>query len=379
MKVLLIEPPFHRFMSFYRHYYPLGLAYLAGVLASDNHVVEIYDAEHDSTCTTKTFFETSQDYVKYLEALKNLGHPVWLEIKRKIAESQPELIGISVLTVKVPSALRVASLCHEVCEDVPVVVGGEHATARPQDLLKDYSVNFVVRGEGEQTIRELAGALEGCGRLTDIDGLSFRNNDRIYHNKDRALIDNLDNLPNPARDMLAGKETYRPIDFGLVMGSRGCPYRCTFCPNENLWGKRTRFRSVRAVVKEIKMVQDTYSTDYFSFRDYSFSVNPHWTIEFCKAVKQEGLDIQWECLTRPDLLNDRIVSSMKDAGCTTIRVGIESGSEKVLNDIRKDLSLKKVRETAKVLNRHNIYWGSVLHVWSPLRDQRGHRSISRAH
>jgi len=358
MKVLLIEPPFHRFMGFYRHYYPLGLAYIAATLAKHSHAVEIYDAEHDPKARSKTYLEASQDYFKYMDAIKDREHLLWSEIQQEISRFRPDLIGISVLTVKVPSALRIASLCQIGDQRIPVVVGGEHPTARPEDLLKDENVDFSVRGEGEQTMHELVEALESSGRLEEIEGLSFKIGDQIYHNKNRPLIDNLDRLPIPDRNALTNKETYRPVDFGLIMGSRGCSYRCSFCPNQNIWGRRVRFRSVSGIVNEIKEVQETYSTDYFSFRDYSFSVNPKWTVEFCKRIRQERLDIQWECTTRPDLVNEEIVSYMKDAGCTTIRIGIESGSKRILKEIRKDLSLKEIMKAARILNRQNVYWAA---------------------
>jgi len=358
MKVLLIEPPFHRFMGLYRHYYPLGLAYVAATLATHNHVVEIYDAEHDPKARSRTYLETSQDYWKYLDAIEDRDHPVWSEIQREISRFQPDLVGISVLTVKVPSALRVAPLCRVAGRKIPVVVGGEHSTARPEDLLKDDNVDFAVRGEGEQTMCELVETLDSGGQLERIDGLSFKSGDRICHNKDRSLIENLDSLSIPYRDALANKETYRPVDFGLIMGSRGCSYQCAFCPNQSLWGRRVRFRSISGIVKEIKSVKETYSTDYFSFRDYSFSINLEWTIELCKRMREEKLDIKWECTTRPDLVNEEVISMMKNAGCTTVRIGIESGSERILNEIRKDLSLKEIKAAARILNRHNLYWAA---------------------
>ena len=168
MKIMLIEPPFHRFMGFYRHYYPLGLTYLASRLALNDHIVKIYDAEHDPKTRTRTYLETSQDYIKYLKALYSNDNPVWLEIKREIAEFDPDLIGISVLTVKAPSALKVASLCRATFETIPIVVGGEHPTARPEDLLKEDNVDFAVRGEGEETMCKLADTLEQGGRLSLI-------------------------------------------------------------------------------------------------------------------------------------------------------------------------------------------------------------------
>jgi len=358
MRVLLVEPPFHRFMGFYRHYYPLGLAYIASTLAKHNHVVEILDAEHDRKCRSLSYLQTSEEYFKYLDAINDSDHSVWSEIQREISRFEPDLVGISALSVKTPSALRIASLCHLGSRKIPVVVGGEHPTARPEDFLRDNNVSFLVRGEGERTILELVETLKRGGRLENIDGLSFKTNGEVIHNKNRPLVENLDSLPFPARNFLSNKETYRPVDFGLIMGSRGCPYRCSFCPNQNLWGRRVRYRLTSNIIDEIKSVQETYSTQYFSFRDYSFSTDNKRTIDLCRKIRQEKLDIQWECTTRPDLITEETVSLMKDAGCTTIRVGIESGSDRILVEIKKDLSIKQIKEASRILNRHNIYWAA---------------------
>jgi anaerobic magnesium-protoporphyrin IX monomethyl ester cyclase len=358
MNILLIEPPFHRFMGLYRHYYPLGPAYLAGVLNSHGHDVEIFDAEHDPKTRPRSYVETSGNYTKYLHAIHDDDHKIWLEIREELSGFYPDIVGISVLTVKVPSALKIASMCKSVFGDVPIVVGGEHPTARPEDLLKKDTIDYVVSGEGEETLYDLVNNLENSESFSEVDGLSFKNNGNMYHNKNRGLIQDLDSLPYPARELFINKETYRPIDFGLIMGSRGCGYRCSFCPNQSIWGREPRFRAVKEVVNEIKYVNETYSTKYFSFRDYSFSVNFKWATDFCEKMISEKLDVRWECTTRPDLLNEKLIELMKRAGCSTIRLGIESGSEKVLRDIKKDLSLEQVKKIAKILNRLKIYWSA---------------------
>jgi radical SAM superfamily enzyme YgiQ (UPF0313 family) len=358
MKVLLIEPPFHRFMGFYRHYYPLGLAYIASVLESNGHIVSVYDAEHDPNAKPTSFLNASENYIKYLDALKDDTHPIWSEIQREISHFNPDIIGISILTVKEPCAQRIATLCREINDQIPIVVGGEHPTTSYEELLKNGNIDYVVRGEGEQTMLEFADTLETNGRLELVGGVSFKHNHRFFHNANRALIDNLDVLPFPARDRLTNPKTYRPIDYGLLMGSRGCSYNCTFCPNQSIWGRRVRFRSIQNIVNEIELVQEKYATRFFSFRDYSFSINSKWTSDFCNFVREKKLDIEWECLTRPDLLNEKLILTMRDAGCTTFRIGIESGSEKILQDIEKDISLREIRRMAEILNRHNIFWAA---------------------
>ena len=283
-------------------------------------------------------------------------HPVWAEIQKEIISFQPDLVGLSVLTVKVPSALKIAALCRAVSPSITVVAGGEHATARPQDFLNDPNVDFVVRGEGETTLNELAAALQAGKSPLDIDGLSLLEAGRIRHNPDRALLENLDALPLPARHLLLRRESYRPLDFGLILGSRGCSFNCSFCTVHNIWKRKTRFRSAALVVEEIKTVMAEYATRYFSFRDYSFSMDAGWVREFCDLVDRKTPGIEWECTTRPDLIDDELLTAMKRAGCRIIRLGIESGSQRILDSVSKGTTVQKIEKAASLLHRHGMHW-----------------------
>ncbi len=367
MRVLFIDPPFQRFMGFHRYYYPLGLASMASVLRQAGHDVMIYDADRTEKADTLSWSAVADHHNHYLRGLSDQKHPVWAEAEAVIRDFDPQLVGITALSVKALSAARMARICKRVNPNVVVVVGGDHPTVFPEQFLRNPDIDLVVRGEGETTMAELANCLErkhpkGLG---SVAGLSYRAGREAKHNPNRALIENLDELPFPAIDALMDAPSYRPIDFGAIMASRGCPYDCTFCGVANVWTRRTRHRSPASVVSEIKWLKETYGTNYFSFRDASFTVNRRRVMQLCREITANHLRIQWECLTRADLLDHELVDAMTGSGCVTVRLGVESGSERILRHMKKEVSLDAVRQAAKLLQERNIYWAAYILLGTP--------------
>lgn len=358
MRILFIDPPFQRFMKFHRYYYPLGLAYMASMLKTQGHDVLVYDAEHVTDGETLSWLEAAQRYDEYPKAIENDNHPIWLEIQNVIKEFSPDVVGITTLSVKVPSALKVAKICKEYNPEIVIVVGADHPTVFPEQTLENDDIDFVVRGEGEQTIVDLVSALEGKKNIKEVQGISFRDKTTkdYIHNHDRELIDDLDSIPFPAINDLMNFASYRPVDFGAIMASRGCPYPCTFCGVFNIWTRKVRYRSALNVVQEMKWLHDTYGTKYFSFRDASFTLNRVRILELCQEILNANLEVEWECLTRADLLDDELIGEMKKSGCVTIRIGVESGSEKILKTMKKKVNLDDIRNAGNLLNKHKIYW-----------------------
>jgi anaerobic magnesium-protoporphyrin IX monomethyl ester cyclase len=355
-KVLLIEPPFHRFMNFHRHYFPLGLAYIAAVLGK-YHDVLIYDAERCSTTIPKKYSEMIEDYKYYLSGLSNNSHPIWNEILETVKKADPDIVGISALSVKVPTVIRIIQIIKEFNDNIRVIIGGEHATVSPDEFLKN-GADLIVRGEGEMIMLELVNSMEAGQCVKDISGISFMENNIIYNNPRRQLIENLDSLPFPEREKFFNSQGYRPVDFGLIMGSRGCVYDCHFCSNRNIWGNQARIRSVESVIKEIELVKNKFGTKYFSFRDYSFTYRRKWVVDFCHALKNRNLDIEWECLTRCDIIDNYLVRLMMELGCINFRIGIESGSEKMLKFMNKGITIPVITNAAKILNDNKTFWSS---------------------
>jgi anaerobic magnesium-protoporphyrin IX monomethyl ester cyclase len=359
LKILLVDPPFYIFMGSQRFYYPLGLANIAALLNMNGHNTRIYDAEHSSDCKSLTWLDASRNFHLYPEALQNDRCAEWNNFSSLLKQFRPRVVGISALSVKVPAALILAAQCKRFDKNIIVVVGGDHATIAPQELLASPDIDFAVRGEGEYTMLELVTNLsEEKGHFEQIKGLSYKQNGRIVHNPPRDLISNLDALPFPAIDCLYDLENYRPVDLGLIMSNRGCPYSCTYCGVANTWSRRVRHRSAAGVISEIKRLKEKYGVTYFSFRDASFTVDRKYVLDFCNRLMEENLNISWECVTRLDLLDDELIPRMKSSGCAEIRVGIESGNEKLLHRMGRNMTLGRIREAARMLNRHDMYWAA---------------------
>lgn len=369
MKVLLVDPPCQRFMNFYRYYFPLGLTYLAAVLESDSNEVLVYDADHETKAKSPSFLEATESHQNYLKALQDENHPIWKEFVEVLKNFRPQLVGFSVLSVKVIAALKMASLTKHINKEITVIAGGDHLTARPQDLLRSKDVDFVVRGEGEETILALVRAIEQGGAIKDIKGLSYREDGKMKHNSSRKLIEDLDSIPFPALHCLSDLKTYRPIDLGLVVSSRGCPYGCTFCGLPVTWGPRARFRSVKNVIQEVRVVHEKYGTNYFSFRDGTFSLNRERSLEFCKELWAANIPIKWECLTKPICLDEELLEWMVRTGCDTVRIGVESGSGRILRYMKKGVSLTDVRKAVKLLKRHEFFWSTYFMLGVPIETE----------
>ncbi len=357
MNILLIDPPFYRFFNYYNRYFPLGLSYLSSTLKKAGHQVTIYDADCNKNAKGMDYTRLPEKYLIYLKELKNPENPIIKEISETFIKYQPDIVGITVMTPKAASAFTIASLAKKYNKDCSVVFGGPHATLKADEILKNTrDVDFVVSGEGEVVLLELINALQVKGNnFSTIQGLSYRQEDKGVHNTIRSFIDDLDCLPFPDRETLLGSDTYTSEDMGLLMGSRGCPYSCSYCATQ-IWTRKVRYRSLTNILEEIKYVHHRYGTRQFTFKDDSFTVNRKRVMEFCNKLIDTGMKVNWDCNTRVDLVDSELLRTMKRAGCNSIKVGIESGSERILKLMDKGITLERVEEAARLFREVGIHW-----------------------
>jgi len=360
MKILLIDPPFYRFIGYYNRYFPLGLSYIAAVLRDRGHEVLIYDADCNVSPSKMDFSRLEDSYPAYLKALQE-DHPIWQEVRQTIDNFKPQLIGISVWTTFAASAFKIAAVCKEYCQITPVVFGGPHVTIKSEEVMKICPhVDYLVIGEGEHTFVELVGKLQdndsvSSEQLQSVPGIAFRQNGRLTRNPDREFIENLDTIPSPARDLLINKNSYDSEDMGLLMTSRGCPYNCSYCAT-SIWKRKVRFRSIDNIVGEIKSVINTYRTRQFAFKDDSFTTNYKRVFELCERLISENLNISWDCNTRVNLVDEQMLWKMKEAGCNGIKLGIETASQRLLDLMNKQTTLSQARQAARLLRKVGIHW-----------------------
>lgn len=354
MRVLLMDPPMQSIMLARADWFPMGLAYLAGAIKREGHEALIYNGEHDPSLGYVNLTTYSSNYHKYLEALQNPNDPTWKPIADLMVDFKPDVIAITSFSVKFPSAKKIAALAKDYNPDIPVVMGGQHATIMTDDVLEDPNIDFVIRGEGELALVDFLRRLGGDQRWDQVQNLSYKKGGAIVHNLMRPLVANLDELAFPARECLHNVEYYEPHALAKLFASRGCPYQCNYCGTQNIWTYEVRHHSKQRIIDEIEHVKKDYGATYFTFFDDVFGLNKKNAMEMTESMYQARLGISWDCLTRANLVSDELLSNMKKSGCTKIDMGVESGSDKVLKDTQKGLTRKKIKEGAELVKKHGI-------------------------
>jgi radical SAM superfamily enzyme YgiQ (UPF0313 family) len=364
MKLLLIDPPFKSFTGFFSFYFPLGLAYLAGSVKRAGFDCRILDMDAAETkAGTMDFSHEYERYQYYIRALNDITHPTWELMRTLVLQENPDVIGITAMTTKFGSVIQAARICKKLLPNVPIVVGGPHASAMPDLTMEIPEVDFVLRGEADESLPDLLIAWRDHQDLTTQRGLTWRAPEGVRHNPDRPFAQNLDDLPLPDRSALMHPENYSSEDMGVILTSRGCPFRCSYC--FHMWDRRVRFRSVEGILAEMRDVHRRFGTTQFNFKDDSFTINKKHVMKLCEALTREPFNIGWACTTRVDILDDELVQTMKQGGCNVIAVGIESGSARVLQETDKDITHTQIRRAARLLNRHHVFWSGYFMVGLP--------------
>ncbi|MBF0463740.1 MAG: radical SAM protein [Nitrospirae bacterium] len=362
MRILLIKPPYSRLKGVGQSpYFPLGLGYIASLLRENGYEAVIYHAENPKSkaeCVfpdaDMTFNFRSKSYHRYLEILKDDTHFVWAEVRQTLKDYRPDMVGISLLSVEVGSALKISQLVKEYNPSCYVLWGGLHPSFMADESLMLPEVDFVIRGEGEYPTLELCRALEGHTPLSSVESLSFKENGKIIHNPVRMAVENVDDIPFPARDAVLYPETFDFKSLGSMIVSRGCPFRCTFCSSRNFWDKKVRMRSPGNVIKEIQLLKETYGTNFIMFWDDSFTINRTVIEKYCKSLIESKVNVSWKTATRADLIDEPLLELMTKSGCVKLEIGVESGSDRIKKIISKDVSNEQIKKAFSLISKKGI-------------------------
>jgi radical SAM superfamily enzyme YgiQ (UPF0313 family) len=224
----------------------------------------------------------------------------------------------------------------------------------PEDILKKKDINIFIRGEVEQTILELC---QKYPNFKKIKGLFYKKDNKFFYNPKRPLIKNLDELPFPAYHLLPMDKysfhMFKGKSFTTVLTSRGCPFSCIYCLYPIGYGEIWRGRSPENILTELKILTEMYDIKSILFRDQVFNFIPKRTEKICEGIVKEGIDVEWRCECRIDLLSKNLMMKMKDAGCVGVHLGVESGDPNVLRNIAKtgisvDMIKKVFREAREI-------------------------------
>jgi radical SAM superfamily enzyme YgiQ (UPF0313 family) len=261
------------------------------------------------------------------------------EFRTELSKRKPNIVGITSITLTYNSALKIAKIAKEVHPNCVTVLGGPHVTFWDENALSECpSADIVVRQEGEYTLLELVQKLEAGKPIDDVLGTTCRKDGKIIKNPVRPLIENLDELPFPARHLWPLEELRKMEDIFYLTTSRGCTAWCDFCAAVRMFGRRYRMRSPESIVDELEYLNKTFNATKFTFCDDAFTIDQPRIEELCKEIKARNLKIVWNCGTRVDKVTKELLITMKDAGCVSVWFGVESGSQEVLDVMHKGIS-----------------------------------------
>jgi anaerobic magnesium-protoporphyrin IX monomethyl ester cyclase len=348
IKVLLINPPLTHFtgsIDFDVHL-PIGLMYVAASVRDICHV-EIFD------CLAFDFQFREADKIVY-------GAPAQ-EIRKVIEEKKPDIVGITVhATAQFRNSELVAKIAKEVNPEIVTVFGGPDPSVRFQHILENQFCDYCIVGDGEETFFELITKLTDKSSVNGVKGLAYKKNGVVQY-EPRIFSENLDTLPFPAYDLVDMKGYFKNKKFyrirskiceksTTVITSRGCPNRCVFCSVRLHMGQKYRTHSPEYVIKLLRFCKETYGISNFHFEDDNLTLDKQRFERILDLIIEENLQIQWDTPNgvRIDSLNYPILKKAKQSGCIQLAFAIESGNQRVLdNIIHKGLNLEKAIEVIK--------------------------------
>lgn len=327
MKVLLVNPPFLKgFRKFNLNLPPIGLGYIGAMLEERGHEVKILDLSVEG----------------------------WKEGELHSSD----VVGVTSLTPTYPKAMEIAKRIKEKEPEVPLVLGGPHASFIDSSAFEFF--DYAVRGEGEYTFPKLVERLEAGDSPESTRGITYREEGRVRHNPDRGFISNLDSLPFPARHLFNLKARgYMKMEgefLAPAVSSRGCPFACSFCSTSQLTGLKWRARGPENVVREMEEIEGSYRA--MAFVDDNFTLKPSRVEEICDETVERGLELKlkWGCMSRVDTVvkSPRMVEKMASAGCRVVYMGIESANQETLNSIKKRTNIGMIKSALNTLKNNNV-------------------------
>ncbi len=340
MKVLLINPPAEqtlvgnnpKFLDEERGANPpLGLLYLAAALEQrTDHEVSVVDA-----------------------IAEGLSYDALAE---HIGSEQPDLIGVAVMTFTLLDAIKTVEVARRAAPGAKIVLGGPHVHLYPRETVSLPGVDFALTGECEHSFVDLVERLREPGRWDEVPGLAFHRDGHVVLNAKPGLIDDLDALPFPARDLVPYQRyssvLARRQPITTMFTSRGCPYACTFCDRPHL-GKKFRARSAANVADEMQACVEMGIHEILVYDD-TFTVDRGRVLDICAEIQRSGLDLGWDIRARVDTVDEEMLRELKAAGCERIHYGVEAGSDRFMQVLRKGITVADAERAFRLTKRAGI-------------------------
>lgn len=321
-------------------YPPLGLASLASVLKQKNHHVKVIDLSFDEN---------------------------WEQIRS--LKEEGAVYGVSFTSSLYSNAKKCVRIIRENDKKSNIVLGGPHASLLPEETLKDIEADVVCIGEAEISFPLVVEALLNRIELKSIKGIAFRDNEgKIVVNPEMEKIKDLDSLPLPDQSLFPYEKYFKEKGFRelSIITSRGCPGQCTFCQPtiEKMFGRKIRFSGSDYVIDQIRYLKEIFKLDFFVISDDTFITNKKRVLELCEKIVSEKINIFWRCQTRISLLDREIIRAMKRAGCFVVALGVESGSQDILDSLQKKIKVEQIKEVFKICHEEGMLTHAYLMIGS---------------
>lgn len=323
---------------------PLELMYLSALAVKKNIKAELIDAIAQGLDTDATL--------------------------RKLKDSKPDMVLFITGFEIFGEDMVTADLLKEKMPDTRFVAIGYYPSIFPKEVLDKSKIDAVIIGEPEMTFLCLCERLISDSDLDGVDGLAFRQGSDVVINKARGRIDDLDSLPFPSRDLINNdlySEPFLGRPFTTILTSRGCPYTCTYCVRT--YGNKLVCRSSENILAEIKEVVCRFGIRNFRFLDDTFTVRKKRVIEICESMLKEGIKADWTALSRIDTLDKDALKMMKKAGCKRLYVGIESGSQRVLDYYKKGYKADQIADNINLINDCGIKTAGFFMIGAPVETE----------
>ncbi|MBU1164125.1 B12-binding domain-containing radical SAM protein [Patescibacteria group bacterium] len=351
MKILLINPPIFNvidpslpavLLEEEDPMPPLGLMYLASYLEKNSsHDVKILDCQIEKLS---------------LE-----------QMVQRVEEQKPDAVGITTMTFTLIDVINAINAIKKNNDDIKIILGGPHVHIYPEETAKLPGVDFVVIGEGELPLKGLLENFNDKDKLKNIKGLFFLENEQIVRTGLQDLIQNLDDLPFPARHLLPykkyGSAIGKRFPVTTMFTSRGCPYKCLFCDRPHL-GKSFRARSAKNVVDEMQVCTEIGIKEIFIYDD-TFGADRQRVLDICSDLIKRKLDLTWDIRTRVNTVDKEVLKALKEAGCQRIHFGVEAGTQRILNVLRKGITIEMAKKAFKLTREVGIQTLGYFMIGSP--------------
>lgn len=276
------------------------------------------------------------------------------DFENDLREFQPDFLVVNIATPTLEHDLDAVKKAKEICPDIITIAKGAAFLTYGTDILAEHkSLDIGILGEAEETLKEILSNKP----LNEVSGIYYRDDLMINFTGARPFIEDLDSLPFPARH-LVDNNIYRRPDNGKVQAvikvSRGCPFHCFFCLATPVSGAKVRRRSAENIIAEIKECVEKYNIRNFLFWSDIFNIDKAWTMDLCQKIIDSGLKITWSANTRADTADLEMAKKMYESGCRLVSIGVESGSQYILDKIGKRITLNQIRETVNIFKKAKI-------------------------